>query len=270
MNYDEARNAAREFVRSLSDQAPTKLWEVSGHRDTMVRAIQCWDVRVPGDRPRLVLVEVLDDRRGGGGSGWMVFPEIGPNEIEGTRACMLGLGAYEKAPAHHPSALAVIAAEVLAYQAAQFDAECLECTPATRAECEMCEGTGFDHDRDLSVSGADLVDAFSEWRPRLRAALEASAQPAKVWAVEGSHWDAPPRRLILCATRAGADAEAAKLVNIFLRDMGMRPLAKANNWPEELARVQARRKEDGLDESDPDMGESPDCWVEVNEEPVNA
>ena len=75
--------------------------------------------------------------------------------------------------------LADIARDMLAYERGQFEAHCPECEgtgtrwPGTDREhtCEDCGGTGIDESRDLSVSGADLVDAFTQWRVRLREAL---------------------------------------------------------------------------------------------------
>lgn len=72
-----------------------------------------------------------------------------------------------------------IARDMLAWEADQFDAVCLDCQgtgtrwPGTDAEqtCQTCDGTGEDANRDLSVSGADMVDAFADWRLRLKAAL---------------------------------------------------------------------------------------------------
>ena len=45
---------------------------------------------------------------------------------------------------------------------------------ATRAWSEQFDGPD---DRDLSVSGADLVDFFPQWRLRARAALDAAGVP---------------------------------------------------------------------------------------------
>lgn len=82
-----------------------------------------------------------------------------------------------KAAAAAP-ALLTIAADMLAYQAAQFDAVCIDCNGSGKVEgetCGTCEGEGHDHDRDLSVSGADLVDAFAEWRGQLKRAVGGEA-----------------------------------------------------------------------------------------------
>lgn len=61
--------------------------------------------------------------------------------------------------------LADIVREMLAYEAAQFDGP---------------------EDEDLSVSGADLVDAFTEWRARLKTAL--AAPPAELPENLPGHW----------------------------------------------------------------------------------
>lgn len=70
-----------------------------------------------------------------------------------------------------------IVREMLEYERHQFDAVCSVCDGSGHApefpheECDNCGGTGDVSDHDLSVSGADLVDAFAAWRPRLKAAI---------------------------------------------------------------------------------------------------
>lgn len=80
--------------------------------------------------------------------------------------------------------LSEIIADMLAYERHSFDDLCEECDGAgvrtvtlgdrngteVTEKCEECDGSGK-AERDLSVSGADLVDAFTEWREQLKAAL---------------------------------------------------------------------------------------------------
>jgi hypothetical protein len=94
-------------------------------------------------------------------------------------------GAEAPAPPADPPLFAVIA-DMLAYQAEQFDGDAwfARCGTATvgpfgsKAEAKeyaVRPGWTVEHREgyDLHVSGADLVDAFAAWRPQLRAALAA-------------------------------------------------------------------------------------------------
>lgn len=82
---------------------------------------------------------------------------------------------------------AAIVREMLVWEADRFDAVPIgyqvgiAATYPTRAEAEACCAmVGMRPDSieeifgDLNVSGADLVDAFTDWRLRLRAAMEAA------------------------------------------------------------------------------------------------
>lgn len=94
--------------------------------------------------------------------------------------------AIAKAESFHPGAqptptIAVIIADMLAWEAEQFDGrvDCPKCggsgTLVAEGEdpnaCDQCGGEGQVGPHDLSVSGADLVDAFTAWRGQLRVAL---------------------------------------------------------------------------------------------------
>lgn len=98
-----------------------------------------------------------------------------------------------------PSPLFAILADMLAYEAAKFDAEPVEFDVYDAAEKrsrggfksrEEAEAAArqipgavvLDVYDDLDVSGADLVDAFTAWREQLKAAL-ATARPAPLVAL---------------------------------------------------------------------------------------
>jgi len=85
--------------------------------------------------------------------------------------------------------LDAILADMLAYQAEQFDAMCGTCEGTGKdehgEECEDCGGTG-EACGDLDVSGADMVDAFGEWRGQLRQALGLPAPRAGLAKPEGA------------------------------------------------------------------------------------
>ena len=98
-----------------------------------------------------------------------------------------------------PSPLFAILADMLAYEAAKFDAEPVEFDVYDAAEKRSRGGfksreeaeaaarqipgaTVLDVYDDLDVSGADLVDAFTAWREQLKAALD-TARPAPLVAL---------------------------------------------------------------------------------------
>lgn len=94
MTRDEAREASAKFVRSLDPNA-RRLWEIKGPRDTDIYQLEAWSVQAEGDRPRVLVIEIMGARREERG-GWIPLAEIGPNEIEGTRQAYLRLPEIER------------------------------------------------------------------------------------------------------------------------------------------------------------------------------
>lgn len=96
MNRTEAREGSAAFVRSLDPDA-RRIAENPGAKDSDVWQVETWALQMPGDRPRVIIVNIMGQRHPEH-SGWMIFAEIGPNNIEGTRRAMLRLRGVEVEP----------------------------------------------------------------------------------------------------------------------------------------------------------------------------
>lgn len=96
MTPEQARQAAEKFVRELDDNARL-LWEIPGPKDTAIRGLQAWALKVsPDDRGRVLIIQLMGDRRGDTeAGGWFTMPEVGLNAIESTRRALQGLPALE-------------------------------------------------------------------------------------------------------------------------------------------------------------------------------
>lgn len=112
MNRTEARDQSAKFVRSLNPDA-RRLWEVPGPKNTDIWQMEAWNVVMPGDRPRVVVIQIFGARREEV-SGWQALADVGPLEIDGTRKAFLGLGALERGALEtiEPEVLEAVADEI--------------------------------------------------------------------------------------------------------------------------------------------------------------
>jgi hypothetical protein len=101
MNTQDARRASADFIRSLDPDA-RRLWEMAGPHATDIDGLEAWAIRAAGDRPRVVVVQIMGARNENR-AGWLTFAEIGPNDIEGTREAFRRLPEIER-PAPGPGA----------------------------------------------------------------------------------------------------------------------------------------------------------------------
>lgn len=103
MTPTEASDAAMKAVFELDANAQL-LWDLPGPKDTAIRKLSCYSVHLaPDGRQRTLIVQVFGDRRGEDtGGGWIILPELGLIDIEGTMACLRRLDAFEAAPSFHP------------------------------------------------------------------------------------------------------------------------------------------------------------------------
>lgn len=95
MDLNTARESSAIFVRSI-DAGARRLWETKGPKNTDIAIMEAWVVTPESQRTRILVIQHFGARNPKH-SGWMVLAEVGPNEIKGTRRCVLALDALEKA-----------------------------------------------------------------------------------------------------------------------------------------------------------------------------
>jgi hypothetical protein len=83
----------------------------------------------------------------------------------------------------------------------------------------------------------------------------------RIFVVQGKHWHIPGRTMSAHTFKSGADAEAASLVNILRKDVGMAENATAYNWQRRLdAARNARARQIGCDADSLGVSDA-DVWV---------